>query len=191
MGHVNLDDIIGTYISQKDASDFLKCSERTILRYRQRGVLPFVKIKNRVCFKIEDVSKLHITNKNTTINAKIVQRLEFAEQEIRMLKSRLSLLEAVNGFNIDEITTMEEHEIIAVRDKFTEIISMDKMRWSDLESWARDSNRISTELYIRIGLDVSKICIEKMIALLGFYKRKSASVLKSKLKLKLHQLSSR
>jgi excisionase family DNA binding protein len=186
MNQKGIDDVVSTYVSQKDAADFLNCSERTILRYRKRGVLPFVKIKNKVCFKVEDVSKLHITMQNTTINAKIVQRLEFAEQEIRALKNRISVIESINGLILDEITELTDEEISITRDCFNTIISAKEMRWDDLETWARDVIRISNALYKKIGVDTAKQCIEKIIALLGFYKRKNARVLETKLKLRLY-----
>ncbi len=186
MNQKGIDDVINTYISSKDASEFLGCSERSLLRYRKKGMIPFTKIKNHVCFKIEDVSKLHITMKNTTINAKILQRLEFAEIEIRLLKNRITLLESINGFIINEITTMTADEIATTIDCFDTIIKSDKLLWGDVEKWANDLTRISNNLYMEIGIDRSKQCIEKLIAILGFYKKRNARVLETKLRLRLY-----
>lgn len=186
MNQKSIDDVVSTYITQKEASDFLNCSERSLLRYRNKGILPFTKVKAKICFKIEDVAKLHITMQNSTINAKILQRLEFAELEIKSLKNRISLLESINGFILDEIKSMSEQEILETRECFKSILSASSMKWNDIEKWSRDLIRISIDLLKQIGEDLSRLCIEKLLSLLSFYKRKSSKSLQLKLRARLY-----
>lgn len=50
------------YISDKDLSEFLKINRRTLIQYRQKGLLPYYRIGGKIIYRESDIR--HILENN-------------------------------------------------------------------------------------------------------------------------------
>jgi DNA-binding transcriptional MerR regulator len=182
-----IDTVLNNLISSSDAAVLLNCDIRTLRRYRQRGILERHKVKAKVYYTLDDISKVKIIKDRNTKDAKLDKRIQFLENEVRSLKKQVAMLSAVAGFRSNDITSLSTDDINKIRAKIRNTYT-DSISIKDLKMWADDLSRIGTTAIKQIGEDMLYSFIQRLISICDVFKsrnRKSAMEIRDRLHAKM------
>ncbi len=55
------------YVSDKDLSELLKINRRTLIQYRQKGLLPYYRVGGKIIYRESDIRRILETNYYNTL----------------------------------------------------------------------------------------------------------------------------
>jgi DNA-binding transcriptional MerR regulator len=167
-----IDTVLNNLISSSDAAVLLNCDIRTLRRYRQRGMLERHKVKAKVYYTLDDISKVKIIKDRNTKDAKLDKRVQFLENEVRSLKKQIAMLSAIAGFRSNDITALSIDDVEDIRSKIRSTYT-DSISLKDLKVWADDLSRIGSTAIKQIGEELLYSFVQRLIAICDVFKSKN------------------
>jgi DNA-binding transcriptional MerR regulator len=161
MSNFHLSNLISSY----DASVLLNCDQRTLRRYREKGIIKRQKIKGLVYYTTEDVLKLKSILEKNTKDLKIDTRIAYLEQKVESLQKSLSMVCNILQFGVDSIQELDEDSLTHIRNMLNSFVQAKKIKWSSAVLWVSDIRRMSDSVINKIGKDIVSEALYKLLSM--------------------------
>ena len=161
MSNFNLNNLISSY----DASVLLNCDQRTLRRYREKGIIKRQKIKGLVYYTTEDVLKLKSILEKNTKDLKIDTRIASLEQKVELLQKSLSMMCSVLQFGVDSVQELDDDSINHIRNMLSSFIQAKRIKWSSVVLWVSDIRRMSNNVISKIGKEIVSDALYKLLSM--------------------------
>lgn len=167
-----IDTVLNNLIPSSDAAVLLNCNERTLRRYRQRGLLPRHRVKRNVYYSLDDIAKLREIKDTNNKDSRLEKRVVHLENEIRSLKKQVSLLSAVVGFRSNDTDSLTKEQIRLLRKRVSESYRA-ALSVIDMRNWVDDLSRLGMNAIKQVGADLLQSFIERLRSLCKVFVEKT------------------
>lgn len=167
------------YLTIPQAAQVLDKSERTIKRYRQKGLLVGTMVSGRILFSPREITEAAELCEDGETYKEVVSKLS---AKVSMLELRLKMIERVLGVGAPSVVTEDDVDVPKLRRAFREAPAPTDMKKKEIEGWINDLEKMSTGLLRRVGIRISLNLIDKVIVA-SKLKEMSSTRLEARLKM--------